>query len=203
MKITIKSTMIAAFAALAMPAWAAQAASTGSNAPAAAGTFGQDEILGFIVVLLLIPVIALGALFRNLVLQKFRTKYGNGGKGGAFLSAAILLLAGQSAFAAGNSGPFAIFGDFTPVTWALLSLFLLEMALIIFFAVQISSIVNPKVYRPLGEREAGWWEKINALRPMGEEASYETGHDYDGIRELDNVIPPWFTAAFLLSIIFA
>jgi cytochrome c oxidase cbb3-type subunit III len=31
----------------------------------------------------------------------------------------------------------------------------------------------------------------------------DTGHSYDGIRELDNVIPPWFTAAFVACGIFA
>jgi cytochrome c oxidase cbb3-type subunit 3 len=37
---------------------------------------------------------------------------------------------------------------------------------------------------------------------MEEEAKIDTGHSYDGIRELDNVTPPWFTTAFLLTIVF-
>jgi cytochrome c oxidase cbb3-type subunit 3 len=39
--------------------------------------------------------------------------------------------------------------------------------------------------------------------PMEEEASIDTGHNYDGIRELDNNLPPWWTAMFYISIIFA
>jgi cytochrome c oxidase cbb3-type subunit 3 len=41
------------------------------------------------------------------------------------------------------------------------------------------------------------------FRPIEEEAQIDLGHNYDGIRELDNVIPPWFTTAFLLTILFA
>lgn len=31
----------------------------------------------------------------------------------------------------------------------------------------------------------------------------DTGHNYDGIRELDNITPPWFIAGFAATIIFA
>jgi cytochrome c oxidase cbb3-type subunit 3 len=47
------------------------------------------------------------------------------------------------------------------------------------------------------------WDKINAFKPMDKEASIDVGHDYDGIRELDNITPPWFVAAFTGTIIFA
>ncbi len=47
------------------------------------------------------------------------------------------------------------------------------------------------------------WDKINAFKPMEKEASIDVGHDYDGIRELDNITPPWFVAAFTGTIIFA
>ncbi|MBS1639716.1 MAG: c-type cytochrome [Bacteroidetes bacterium] len=47
------------------------------------------------------------------------------------------------------------------------------------------------------------WNKLNKFKPIEDEASLDTGHVYDGIRELNNVTPPWFTIAFLLSIVFA
>lgn len=46
------------------------------------------------------------------------------------------------------------------------------------------------------------WVRANKLKPIEEEASLDVGHSYDGIRELDNVTPPWFTIAFLASIVF-
>lgn len=47
-----------------------------------------------------------------------------------------------------------------------------------------------------------WWAKINKFRSMREESDLETGHEYDGIKELDNATPLWFTWSFLATIVF-
>ncbi|MBZ4191061.1 cbb3-type cytochrome c oxidase N-terminal domain-containing protein [Niabella beijingensis] len=47
-----------------------------------------------------------------------------------------------------------------------------------------------------------WWSRANKFKPVEEEAQLDVGHSYDGIRELDNATPPWFTIAFLASIVF-
>ncbi|MCU0320780.1 MAG: hypothetical protein MUE72_00105, partial [Chitinophagaceae bacterium] len=41
------------------------------------------------------------------------------------------------------------------------------------------------------------------VRPVQEEAAIDLGHDYDGIRELDNRLPPWWLYGFYLCVIFA
>jgi cytochrome c oxidase cbb3-type subunit 3 len=48
-----------------------------------------------------------------------------------------------------------------------------------------------------------WWDKFNSFRPAHEEASIDLGHDYDGIRELDNRLPPWWLYGFYLCILVA
>lgn len=207
MKLILKSKIIHILAGLALPILVSgqEAAKTVADAGIkdSISTFGQDEILGFIVVFMLIPVIAMGVLFRNLVLSRYKAKFGTGNKNQTMMTLALLLLAGSSASAKGQSGVFGFFSDFTPITWVLLFLFFLECILITFFAIQIGTIVTPRVYDPNAEPEVNWWDKFNAFRPIKDEANFDTGHDYDGIRELDNVIPPWFTAAFALSILFA
>ena len=52
-------------------------------------------------------------------------------------------------------------------------------------------------------KERTWFQKFNNTVPVEEEDSLDMSHDYDGIRELDNKVPSWWTWTFLASIAFA
>ena len=47
------------------------------------------------------------------------------------------------------------------------------------------------------------YRKLMGTRPISEEGELELDHNYDGIRELDNKLPPWWLYSFYASIIFA
>lgn len=59
--------------------------------------------------------------------------------------------------------------------------------------------------KPIAQQEAfkKWMKKFTASKSIHEEADVLLDHDYDGIKELDNVLPPWWVGLFYATIIFA
>ncbi|MGB3619577.1 MAG: cbb3-type cytochrome c oxidase N-terminal domain-containing protein [Catalinimonas sp.] len=59
----------------------------------------------------------------------------------------------------------------------------------------------------VAERRAAWWEslrwRLTAAVPVAREKEIILDHNYDGIRELDNHLPPWWKWGFYASIVFA
>ena len=57
-------------------------------------------------------------------------------------------------------------------------------------------VKGPSIFKKLYDKS---WNLI----PMDKEADFDLGHDYDGIRELDNSLPPWWTYTFYITIIWS
>ncbi|HEY3430014.1 MAG TPA: cbb3-type cytochrome c oxidase N-terminal domain-containing protein [Cyclobacteriaceae bacterium] len=70
-------------------------------------------------------------------------------------------------------------------------------------AAEEKAIKEGKVYVP----EPTWWDnfvqRMNASVPVAEEKSIELDHSYDGIRELDNHLPPWWKWLFYGTIVWS
>lgn len=102
-----------------------------------------------------------------------------------------------------------------PIIWGVL-------LLILFFAITFEIVVaairrvlintlDPEVKAKYLEAEGysveDWFQriskKLSGAKPLASEETLVLDHEYDGIRELDNDLPPWWKYLFYASIVFA
>ncbi|WP_405295773.1 cbb3-type cytochrome c oxidase N-terminal domain-containing protein [Algibacter sp. Ld11] len=114
-----------------------------------------------------------------------------------------------------DSGEKPAFIEFTAV-----QLFLI-LVLLILIAIEgvIGALENVMLHkldeeakaRFLAEKEFGYkftwiketYTKLLGQKPIEQEGEIILDHNYDGIKELDNNLPPWWVYAFYISIVFA
>ncbi len=101
--------------------------------------------------------------------------------------------------------------------YAISLLVFIVLLLVLISAIVFLRVLNIMVKKASEEKAAmlgipyipqqNWWEKfwlsINALVPVAEEKAIELDHNYDGIRELDNHLPPWWKWLFVATIVWA
>jgi cytochrome c oxidase cbb3-type subunit III len=110
------------------------------------------------------------------------------------------------------------FFDDPMLTFYIIVAFIFVMALlVIIVAVYMLQVLNYMVrqaeqekaaklgieYKPAPSVWKKLWEQSNALKPLEKEADIMLDHNYDGIRELDNHLPPWWKWLFYSTIGFA
>lgn len=190
--------------------------------PAASSDYQLDvnTVLTACAFLLLIVVFVLGSTLRSTILyyhekrKKEATTNNIGAKIFSVILAAILFSSlpslAQDAAAAADSGPSMI-PESDVIRWVLYVVIGAEVIVIFLFTKLIRFFTGIDDHKAAATKTkgmfsidfAGIWNKMNKFKSIEEEASIDTGHSYDGIRELNNVTPPWFIAGFALSILFA
>lgn len=103
-------------------------------------------------------------------------------------------------------------------TFYIISGFVLVAAiLVLIVTVVILQVLKTIINREIEEKaaaagepiieEESWWKKVltkaNYAVPIEKEDEIVLDHNYDGIRELDNHLPPWWKWMFYASIVFA
>lgn len=176
----------------------AQEAEAGIPPAANFFSFNTDSLLMMFALFLTIPIYFLARLLI------FGVKINLDKKAKALSVLAILGLLSTSTAEA------ATFSQFNYVTWTLVLVILIELLVIAILGYHATKLLNWFTESGVVKSEVkkpGFaffiWQKMNKFRPMEEESELEIGHEYDGIKELDNVTPPWFTMGFVASIIFA
>lgn len=181
-----------------------------AGAPAASGSYFANPVflllLGFIV-LLIIVIYALAQAV-SAAGQFYKEK--NFGKGKKILSVMILLVAGTSTARAEEVSAPVTFHDpnwwgIDPLTfWLLISVILFQLFIIYMLRAQLFHFMGVYERREAAKKvQPSLLERINASVDIEKEEEILFDHSYDGIRELDNNLPPWWKYGFYLTIIVA
>lgn len=207
--------------AIATPGFVFGADAAAAAAPAKS-SLDINLLLTIVAIILLLPLYISSKTFL-LVAKDFATKRKNAsGLTSKVATLGLLLMMAQGAFAQATeavTGPRSgdLFSSAT-TTWILVVVIAMIALLIVYFSFLTNSFIHQKTAETkaaiaketntvVEETEESWWKtiwnKMNSFKPLTEEASIDTGHSYDGIRELDNITPHWFIAGFVGSIIFA
>jgi cytochrome c oxidase cbb3-type subunit 3 len=97
--------------------------------------------------------------------------------------------------------------------YAFAAVMLIEIAAIFFLAFSIKRVYMELLPEKIAVKSSStklsdWWTKVGSkfftkAVAIEKEADILLDHDYDGIRELDNSLPPWWKYGFIITIIFA
>ncbi len=90
----------------------------------------------------------------------------------------------------------------------LLLLIIFLMLLMIYLLAFLSKMLKVESPGLAVKLKPSWWQSFNKkyvvgeMTPVAEERDIQLDHTYDGIRELDNFMPPWLKYVFYISIVF-
>ena len=178
-------------------------------------------LLVFVAVILLVVIWGLGQVLLTLNKQLLQKRKGN--YTGPLAILIISLLNFSDSVQAQTTGTTAAVADAAPnygglsqlEFYAIATVITLEVVVILFLAfmarrsyVELTGAADVVLQEGKQTRLASWWSNLDKsvftrAVPVEQEADVMLDHDYDGIKELDNALPPWWKWGFYFTIIVA
>ncbi len=175
------------------------------------------QALVVIMVLLALCIAILANVVNNAAaLYREKLRKDRASKAGAVSALIIggLLLAsplGALAQAAATAAPSTINGLSPLIFYLMIGVIAVEILIMVALVYQLRFLMGlekERILKPAGEPVAAgpkenWWWKFNKSTDISQEKDIDLSHDYDGISELDNKLPPWWIMAFGVTILFS
>ena len=124
-----------------------------------------------------------------------------------------MLFLGGSMFAQDAVAPFKTEVVYQPISamtaWLFAAGIGFEVLVLVFFGMKLSGFLRKieviDADKPLGAimTMPKFWDNINASVAIEKEKDIQMDHEYDGIHELDNNLPPWWKYSFYVSIVWS